>query len=103
MRMQSFCWGSILPGTFTTSKNYQKVLFNLYIFFNGIALALNYLDIAYYRFNLSRLTSKAFEVLENESNGLALLGSFVIDYWYLFLLYFGSLYFLGEIIQALLL
>ena len=92
-----FLLGSILPGTFTTSKNYQKGLFNLYIFFNGIALALNYLDIAYYRFNLSRLTSKSFEVLENESNGLALLASFVIDYWHLFLLYFGSLYFWAKL------
>ena len=96
-----FLLGSILPGTFTTSKNYQKGLFYLYIFFNGLALALNYLDVAYYRFNLSRLTSKAFEVLENESNGLALLGSFLIDYWYLFLLYFGSLYFWAKLYKYL--
>lgn len=96
-----FLLGSILPGTFTTSKNYQKGLYYLYLFFNGLALAFNYLDIAYYRFNLSRLTSKAFEVLENESNGLALLGSFLIDYWYLFLLYFVSLYFWGKLYKYL--
>jgi membrane-anchored protein YejM (alkaline phosphatase superfamily) len=53
---------------------------------------MNYIDVVYYRFNLNRLTSKAFEVLENESNGFALFLSFLTDYWYVFLLYSMSLF-----------
>jgi len=87
-----FLLGSIIPGTFVTSKKYQKGLFGVYMIFNSIGLSMNYIDVAYYRFNLNRLTSKAFEVLENESNGFALFLSFLTDYWYVFLLYSMSLY-----------
>ena len=87
-----FLLGSIIPGTFVTSKKYQKGLFGIYMVFNSIGLAMNYIDIVYYRFNLNRLTSKAFEVLENESNGFALFLSFLTDYWYVFLLYSMSLF-----------
>lgn len=96
-----FLLGSIVPGTFTTSRIYQKGLFYLYIFFNGFALALNYLDFVYYRFNFGRLTSKAFEVLENETNLIALSVSFLIDYWYVFLLYFLSLFLWVKIYKIL--
>ena len=87
-----FLLGSIIPGTFVTSKKYQKGLFGVYMIFNSIGLSMNYIDVVYYRFNLNRLTSKAFEVLENESNGFALFLSFLTDYWYIFLLYSMSLF-----------
>tara|TARA_B100000767_G_scaffold173106_1_gene162040 strand:+ start:680 stop:2602 length:1923 start_codon:yes stop_codon:yes gene_type:complete len=84
----TFLLASVIPGTFITSKVYQKGLFYVYMLFNSLGLAMNYIDIIYYRFNLNRLTSNAFEVLENESNGFALLFSFMIDYWFIFL-FFG--------------
>ena len=87
-----FLLGSIIPGTFVTSKKYQKGLFGVYMIFNSIGLSMNYIDVVYYRFNLNRLTSRAFEVLENESNGFALFLSFLTDYWYVFLLYSMSLF-----------
>jgi len=87
-----FIIASILPFTFITSKAYQKVLFFLYMGFNAIGLGMSFVDIIYYRFNINRLTSKAFEVLENESNGFAMLSSFVLDYWYVFLLYGLSIF-----------
>ena len=87
-----FLLGSIIPGTFVTSKKYQNSLFGVYMIFNSIGLSMNYIDVVYYRFNLNRLTSKAFEVLENESNGFALFLSFLTDYWYVFLLYSMSLF-----------
>ena len=87
-----FLLASILPGTFTTSKAYQKGLFWIYMGFNAVGLGMNFIDIIYYRFNLNRLTSKAFEVLENETNGFALMSSFVLDYWYVFGLYGLSIF-----------
>ena len=87
-----FLLGSIIPGTFVTSKKYQNSLFGVYMIFNSIGLSMNYIDVVYYRFNLNRLSSKAFEVLENESNGFALFLSFLTDYWYVFLLYSMSLF-----------
>lgn len=87
-----FILGSILPGTFITRQKYQKALFIIYFVFNGMGLIMNYIDIAYYRFNLSRFTSKVFETLENESNGFALFFSIFFDYWWLFLIYFLNLF-----------
>ncbi len=87
-----FLLGSILPGTFVTRKGYQRTLFIIYFVCNGLGLMMNYIDVVYYRFNLSRFTTKVFEVLENESNGFALFFSLFIDYWWLFLVYFLSVF-----------
>ena len=43
---------------------------------------------AYYPFSKSRLTSASFAVIEHENNKMKLFGSFLIDYWYLFVGFF---------------
>ena len=79
---------SLLPFRFVSKKNSQKNLFLLYFFFNSIAYATNFFDFIYYRFSQSRLTTTIFNIVENETNKLDLLSSFIVSYWHVFLLYF---------------
>lgn len=69
-------------------KPYETVL--KFFYFSGafLGLALNFIDLAYYRFNLMRINAKFFEVIQNESNIVDLLFHFFKEYIYLFLLFF---------------
>ena len=79
---------SILPGTFTTSIGYQKTTRFFYFFGGILGLALNFIDLAYYRFNLSRINANFFEVLQNEHNKATLFFHFINAYFYLIVLFF---------------
>ena len=63
-----FIFFSLIPLTINTKGGYQKFLFWLYFILNGIAYAMNFGDIVYYRFSQSRLTSAVINVVENEQN-----------------------------------
>lgn len=78
---------SIIPGKFTTNGGYQKFIRLLYFSGGMSGLALNFIDIAYYRFNLSRINANFFEVLENEDNKATLIFHFIDVYFYLIVLY----------------
>ncbi len=79
---------SLLPFHLISTKSSQKKLFLLYFSFNGLAYATNFFDFIYYKFSQSRLTTTIFDIVGNESNKLDLLGSFIVDYWHVFVLYF---------------
>lgn len=59
---------SVLPLVINTKKGYQKFLFYLYFFSNGITYAMNFGDVIYYKFSNARLTTAALHVAEHESN-----------------------------------
>ena len=84
---------SLLPFNSISTKSFQTKLFIVYFVFNGLAYATNFFDFIYYKFSQSRLTTTIFDVVGNESNKLDLLGSFAIDYWHVFFLYFFLLLF----------
>ena len=67
---------SILPFRINTTPIYQKVLFYIYFIFNIIAYATNFIDILYYPFSKTRLTTASFAVIENEQNKMTLLFTF---------------------------
>ena len=79
---------SILPLTINTAKYFQRILFYVYFPTNLIAYATNYGDFIYYKFIFGRTTGAILGSLENETNKLRLLISFLTDYWYVFLLFF---------------
>ena len=79
---------SLFPLWINTHKNFQKVVFWSYFIPNTIAYTTNFIDMAYYPFSKSRLTSASFAVIEHENNKMKLFGSFLIDYWYLFVGFF---------------
>jgi len=59
---------SIVPVVINTKKGYQRVLFWLYFITNGIAYAMNFGDMVYFRFSQMRLTSAALQVAQHENN-----------------------------------
>ena len=80
---------SIIPAIINTKKSYQNVLFVVYFLTNLTIWSSNFIDLIYYRFIFSRTTFAAMDSLEHESNKMALLGNFLVNYWHVFLLFFA--------------
>lgn len=84
---------SIIPYKRSTSVSYQKMLFYIYMISNSIGISLNFVDFIYYKFTFSRSTVNIFESVENENNKMALFFNFIVNYWYVFVLFFVLLIF----------
>ena len=82
---------SILPLKYVTNPKSQKLFFYIYFIPNIIGVGLNCVDIVYYKFTKSRSNSHIFESIENETNKVKLFTGFLIDYWYVFVYFFGLL------------
>lgn len=78
---------SILPGRFTTTRVFQKTTRFTYFFGALIGMGLNFIDFAYYRFNLARMNANFFEVVQNEQNKTTLFLHFINTYFYLIALF----------------
>ena len=78
---------SILPLQINTQPYYQKIVFYVYFITNGLAYATNFVDMVYYPFSKSRLTTASMAVVENEQNKGTFLLTFLGMYWYMILLF----------------
>ena len=78
---------SILPIIKITSEGYQKFLIWIYFTFNALGMLINFIDFAYYRFNLNRIMMNAMETIQSESNKSVLLFHFLATYFYLIILF----------------
>lgn len=81
---------SILPFKINTSLSYQKALFYLYFPLNFLFFSTNFIDTIYYPYNFGRSTIEVFQHFFIEKNKGLLLGNFLVNYWYIFLLFFIS-------------
>ena len=79
---------SLIPFKNNSNPSFQKGMMMLYFSTNIIAYSTNFFDFIYYRFSQSRLTTRVFDILENETNITTLAGSFIINYWHVFVLFF---------------
>lgn len=79
----------LIPFHFRESIAWQRLVKYVFIITNGIALLLNSIDFIYYRFTLRRTTHSVFNEFSNEINKSKLLGQFLIDYWYVVLIFAG--------------
>jgi phosphoglycerol transferase MdoB-like AlkP superfamily enzyme len=79
---------SVLPLVKNATAGYQKFLFWLYFATNLTAYATNFIDFIYYRYTYARTTIVALGVVEHETNKTTLFLSFLVDFWYVFLLFF---------------
>lgn len=68
-----FIFLSVLPLLINTKPIFQKVLFWVYFICNIPAYLLNFIDIAYFSYNKTRLTTNDWALVENEHNPLTLL------------------------------
>jgi phosphoglycerol transferase MdoB-like AlkP superfamily enzyme len=78
---------SVLPFFINTRPKFQKVLFYLYFISNLLFFSFNFVDFIYYKYNFSRLTLAAWDVLKHEESKGGMLFRFLITYWHVFLLY----------------
>src|SRR5690606_2649663 len=81
----------LLPFRFRYKPFYRKLLLYVFIVCNSIGLAANLSDIIYYRFTLRRTTWSVFDEFANE-NMAALGWSFLLDYWYIAILWVGLIF-----------
>lgn len=77
----------LFPFPFRKKEGYQRIIKAIFFLANGIALFLNCIDFIYFRFTLKRTTRSVFGEFENETNIGRLFGRFLIDYWYVALLF----------------
>jgi len=83
----------LIPFRFRYLKTYQSFTRFLFVLSNGIALIPNLADSIYFRFTMKRLTGDIFTYLGVGSD-MNLFLRFMIDFWYIFLLWFLLLGFL---------
>jgi phosphoglycerol transferase MdoB-like AlkP superfamily enzyme len=84
----------IIPFQFRHRPKYQKGLDYIFYTTNSIGLALNCIDLIYYRFTLRRTTFIVFDEFKNEENYRQLAYHFLTDYFYIFLIWIGLIYFM---------
>lgn len=80
-----------LPYHWLANKRYQLSIKTVYIVCNGIALLLSCIDFIYYRFTLRRTTFAVLKEFQNEENGSQLAKQFLIDFWYVALIFLALL------------
>jgi phosphoglycerol transferase MdoB-like AlkP superfamily enzyme len=75
---------SLLPLRMRAHKNYQKVLFWIFIVSNSLAIiVLNVSDIVYYSFTQKRFTFEEFHFLRENSNNAGILWQSLLENWWL--------------------
>ncbi len=78
---------SALPITFRWDNWYQRLTNILFVVANTLALAVNQIDIIYFRYISKRTTYEVFQFFGNaDENILPLVGQLFIDFWYMLLI-----------------
>ncbi|MEE1945008.1 sulfatase-like hydrolase/transferase [Pedobacter sp. KR3-3] len=81
-----------IPFPFRYRNGYQRFCQWLFVVSNSIGILANFIDFAYYKYTLKRTTTSVFSQFSNEQNKLKLTFDFLIDYWYLLLLFIALIY-----------
>lgn len=87
----------IIPLPYKYNKSYQIGLKYLFVICNSIGVLLNLIDYVYYPFTLKRTTGTVFSQFSNEQNIGKLLGDFLVEYWYLLIVFVATVYCLVKI------
>lgn len=82
-----FIFLHVLPGNFKNNTIYQKMLKFLFFTINGFAVLINTADAKFFEFEEKRTTSDIFSPEWLGGDFIALLPRFVIDFWYVPLLF----------------
>ena len=78
---------SIVPGNFKNHSKYQFALKLIFILVNSLILSTNIIDTKFFDFENKRLTSDIFNSEWLGNDFITLLPQFIIDFWYLVLLW----------------
>ncbi len=83
-----FIFFSVLPLSFLRIKKHQFFSALIYFIPNSFFLMLNFIDFAYYRFNLNRMMGNFLESISQENNKVVLIFHFLYRYLNLVLIFF---------------
>jgi arylsulfatase A-like enzyme len=86
-----------VPFRFRCADSYQKCVKWIYYCTNSVALALNCIDIIYYRFTFRRTTWSVFDEFANDKGNFALILQFLWDYWYIAPVLTGLIYIMTKL------
>lgn len=78
---------ALIPGPWRDKVGFQRFIGGMFVTVNAVGLSLNVIDFKYYPFIMKRTTANVADILKNESNLGTLAGQFVLDYWYMFLVW----------------
>ena len=76
----------LIPLHYKGSRIWQKIAKWVFVVINSIAIVVNLADSVYFRYTGKRTTMGVLQEFENEGNMGSILGTEVINHWYLFLL-----------------
>lgn len=83
---------SLLPLKSRLKPGYRKALKYLFFFTNGFALLFSFIDLAYFAFTQKRTTADFFTFITTGDDTLRLLPTFLLDFWYIPLLYITTIW-----------
>lgn len=80
-----FILSFLLPFSFRNNKIYRNLQFFLFLFFNFFALLLELIDVGFFSYSFKRSASSDLTMI---ANSFQLTPRYLLDYWYLMLLFF---------------
>ena len=86
-----FILGNAIPLLVRHRRSYQRVMKYIFALCNGAALAVNCIDMAYYRFTMRRTSWSVFDEFAGDLTNFPLIARFFVDYWYLILVWIAML------------
>lgn len=82
-----------LPIRLRYNRTYRKIIDISFIITNSIAIALNLIDVIYFRYLDKRMSSELFTFFTGtDEDQFSLILHFIIDFWYMFLIFFIFLF-----------
>ena len=82
-----------LPIRYKFNRIYKRVVDIIFVITNSAAVALNLIDVIYFRYLDKRMCSELFTFFKGtDDNQLGLMISFISDFWFMFLLFFILLF-----------
>jgi phosphoglycerol transferase MdoB-like AlkP superfamily enzyme len=82
----------LLPFSFYFKKIYRRICDLYFIIVNCFVAMISFIDVAYYPYVLKRITADFFSYIQVGFDFQALLPSFFKQFWYLFLLFFVTVF-----------
>lgn len=82
-----------IPLRLKFNNTYKKIIDSVFIITNAIAVALNLIDVIYFRYLDRRTCSELFTFIKsNDENQSSLIFNFITDFWFMFVIFFIFLF-----------
>lgn len=82
-----------IPSRIKYNNIYKKIIDFVFVTSNSIAIGLNLIDVIYFRYLDRRMYSELFTFINNKNeNQGSLIFNFIIDFWYMFVIFFLFLF-----------